>query len=145
SRPSCRLLECVCCFLQQHLFNSLTSRPAHSDRKAGDLEFRPGGRHITQTRENKSADGVDSFGVYLKAKMFSQIVETRVPAHEKFAVAKRLDVKLRTVSWHVAAQNFLDQILHGDDSFGTAELVNHDAHPLRMRQKKLQQFQGPHC
>src|SRR4029077_8430596 len=90
------------------------------------------------------ADGVDSFGVNLKAKMFGQIVQTRVATHEKFALAERLDVKLRTVPWHGAAENFLDDIRHGDDSFSAAEFVHHDAHALGMRQKELEQFQRAH-
>ena len=72
--------------------------------------------------------------------MFAQIIETRVAAHEKFAVAERLDVKLQTVPRHGVAENFLDDILHGDDSFRAAKFVNHHAHALGMSEKKLEQF-----
>ena len=89
-------------------------------------------------RKDKAADRVDPFGVNLKAEMFGQIVQTRVAAHQKFAVAERLDVKLRTIARCGAAENLLDDILHGDDSFNTAELVNDHAHLLGMRQKKLE-------
>src|SRR5215468_9620164 len=116
----------------------------NSDRKSGDLEFRSGRRHVTQARKNQSADGVDSFGVNFKAKMFAQIVQTRVTAHEKFAFAESLDVKLRTIAGRDPTENFLDDILHGDDSFNASEFVNHYAHALGMREKKLEQFHRAH-
>ena len=45
---------------------------------------------------------------------------------------------------HGPAENFVDDIVHGYDSFGAAEFVNDDAHALRMRQKELEQFQRAH-
>src|SRR5215472_7458149 len=106
-----------------------------SDCKTWDFQLRSGRRHITQSGKNKSADRVDTFGINLKAEMFRQIIQTRISAHKEFAVAERLDVKLRTILWHGAAENFLDEILHRDDSLNAAEFVNYDAHALRMCQE----------
>src|SRR5215472_7882772 len=92
-----------------------------SDRKTWDFQLRSGRGHITQSGKNKSTDRVDAFGINLKAEMFRQIIQTRISAHEKFAVAERLNVKFRTALWRGAAENFFDQILHRDDSFSAAE------------------------
>src|SRR4051812_18232078 len=95
-------------------------------------------------RKNKSADRVDPFGVNLKPKMFGQIVQTRIAAHEKFAVAERLDVKLRTIARRAATENFLHDVFHRDDSLNAAEFINDDAHALGVRQKQLEQFHRAH-
>src|SRR6478735_2547024 len=102
----------MCGFLQQDFLASVPPRATNGDRKARRLESRPRRRDITEPPKNPSADCVDPFRINLKAEMFGQIVQTRIPAHEKFAIAERLDIKIRTVAWRGAAENFLDDILH---------------------------------
>src|SRR6267154_3026805 len=131
------LLECVCGFLQQDFFDSLALGPTHSDRETRNLKLRSGRGQITQACENKSPDGVDAFAINFKTEGFAQIIQTGVTAHQKFAVAERLDVKGCVLARRSSAENFFHHILHGDDSLCAAKFVHHDAHSLGTSEKKL--------
>ena len=77
--------------------------------------------------------------------MFPQIVEARASADQKFAVLERLDVKIDIPARRRrVAQNFLNDVGHGDDSFGAAEFVDDDRERLRMSQEKFQQIERAH-
>src|SRR5207248_2812580 len=84
--------------------------------------------------------GVDSVCFQFKPKLLSQVVQTRPPAYQKFSILERLDVKISiSSSWRSIAENFIDDIGHGDDSFGATELIDHDGEGLRMSEEKFQQ------
>src|SRR5438874_12223403 len=90
----CFLNAAAGCFLQQHFLDSFTAGPTHGDDEARNLQFCSGGWQITQARENKSANGIDSFLCNLKLQMFPYVIKPRVSAHEKFPILKRLDVMI---------------------------------------------------
>src|SRR4029077_17796784 len=140
---SCCSLE-RSCFLQQNFLNSFAPGATHSNSKPRNLEFCAGGRQITQPGKNKSADRVYPFRVDAETKMFAYIVETRVAAHEKSTMTERLDIKSDIVPRHRIAKDLFDDVLHGDNPFDPAKLVNHHCHTLGVSYKKLEQFERMH-
>src|SRR5207245_10508705 len=68
----------------------------------------------------------------------------RVTADEKSAVSERLDVKGDIAPRQRITKDLFHDIVHGDDSFGAAEFVNHHSHSLGMSEKKLEQLQRGH-
>src|SRR5438477_11366974 len=140
----CFLNAAAGCFLQQDLLDSFARGSTHGDDKTRNLQFCPGGWQITQLREDKSANGVDSFRCNLKPQMFAYIIKPRVSAHEKFPILKRLNVKIDISPRDRVAKNFLHDIRHGDDAFSASKLIYHHGYSLGMGQKKLEQLQCAH-
>src|SRR5438105_11982624 len=99
---------------------------------------------MAQACENKSPDGVDAVGINFKTEGFAQIIQTGVTAHQKFAVAERLDVKGCVLARHRAAENFFHDILHGVDSPFAAKLVHPDAPSLGTMEKAFDQLERAH-
>src|SRR5947208_15457982 len=99
---------------------------------------------MAQACENKSPDGVDAFSINFKTEGFAQIIQTGVAAHQKFAVAERLDVKCCVLARHGTAENFFHDILHGDDSLCAAKFVHDHGHSLGTSKKKFEQLERAH-
>ena len=62
----------------------------------------------------------------------------------RLAVPQRLDVKGCILARHRAAENFFDDILHGDDSLCAAKFVHHHGHSLGTSKKKFEQLERAH-
>ena len=79
----------------------------HRNSKARDFYFCARGRQITQTREDKSTDRVDSLRVDLKTEIFAYIVKARIAANKKSSVPEWLDIKSDIVAVAPHREEFL--------------------------------------
>ena len=75
--------------------------------------------------------------------MLAQIVEPGVAAHEEAPVLQRLDVEIGVAQRRGVADDFLDDIGQGDDSFGPAEFIDHDGEPLGVGEKTVAADRSP--
>ena len=132
-------------FFEEQFLDSLSTRAPDRDRQSRQFDLGPGLWQIAEPVEDQTADGVDSVCFQFKAEMLVQIVEACVTADQKLSIFERLNVKIDfSAGRRRATENFLNDVRHGDNSFGAAKFVDHNCERLRMGQEKLEQIERAH-
>ena len=129
---------------EQDFLDPFAADPPHRDGEMWNLQGRARVGQIAEPIKNVTTDRVDAVGRQFEAEMFRQIVEPRVPADEKAAILERLDVKLGVAERRRVADDFLDDVVEGDNSLRPAKLVHHDREPLRLGEKTAEQLHRRH-
>ncbi|MGC3989309.1 MAG: hypothetical protein QM796_06455 [Chthoniobacteraceae bacterium] len=93
--------------------------------------------------EDEAVDGIDAVGLEVEAEL-GQIVEPGRPAGEQASVAEIFEIELVLAEGHGIADEFLDQIGHGDDALGAAVFIKDDREALRAGEEAAEQIERLH-